>query len=330
MEHIQRRQLLLVGAALALAPGVGIPQATKMRRLGVLMSIDKADPETKARLAALAQGLKEFGWRDGGNLRIDYRFAEGDASRMLKLAKELLNLRPDVILASGTQAALTSRQQTLSIPIVFVQVLDPVAVGLVSNLARPEGNVTGMTNFQSSIAGKWLQVLKECVPTIKRIALVFDPTNPSWAPYVQAVEKSAHSFNVELTPASARDIAEVKDAVASFAKQPNGALIVLPSPLATSHRDALVSLAAQYRLAAIYPYSYFAAGGGLMSYGIDVVNSYRQAASYVDQILKGTKVADLPVQQPTKFDLVVNLKTAKTLGIKIPHSVLALADRVIE
>src|SRR5258706_12205154 len=305
MDDIRRRRLLLLGAALALLPSVGMPQATKMRRLGVLMSTDKADPETKARLTALAQGLKEFGWRDAGNLRIDYRFADGDASRLLKLSKELVNLRPDVILASGTQAALMSRQQTLSIPIVFVQVLDPVAVGLVSNLARPEGNVTGMTNFQSSIAGKWLQVLKECVPTVKRIALVFDPTNPSWAPYLQAVEKSAQNFNVELTPASGRDIGEVKDAVAAFAKQPNGALIVLPSPLATSHRDALVSIAALYRLAAIYPYSYFAASGGRMCYGIDGLDSYLPATAYVDQILKGTKVAHLPLQQRTKVELVV-------------------------
>jgi putative ABC transport system substrate-binding protein len=330
MVHIRRRQLLLAGAVLAVTPGAATPQATKLRRVGVLTSIPKSDPETAERFTAFTQGLKALGWREGGNLRIDYRYAEGDAGRMPKLAKELLDLRPDVLLASGTQAATTFRQQTLSVPIVFIQVSDPVALGLVTNLARPEGNITGIINFNSSIAAKWLQILKECAPGVKRIALVFDPGNPSWPAYVRAVETSAPKFNVQLTPASVRDGTELKEAVTSFAKQTDGALIVLPSPFATTHRDLLVSLAAQHRLPVIYPYSYFTTSGGLMSYGIDTVNAHRQAASYVAQILKGTKPAELPVQQPTKLELVINLKTAKTLGIKIPQSILALADRVID
>jgi putative ABC transport system substrate-binding protein len=249
---------------------------------------------------------------------------------MAKLAKELLDLRPDVVLGSGNQAALMFRQQTLAVPIVFLLVSDPVGNGLLTNLARPEGNVTGFTNFQASIAGKWLQVLKECVPSVKRVALVFDPTNTSWPTYVRAVEKAAPSLNVELVLAGARTEAELREAIANFAKQANGGFIVLPSPFVTFQRDVLISLAARHRLPAIYPYSFHVASGGLMSYGVNVPHLHGVAATYVDQILRGTKPAELPVQQPSKFELVINRSTAKALNITIPPSILALADRVID
>jgi putative tryptophan/tyrosine transport system substrate-binding protein len=330
MVDIERRQLLLAAMIFAVSPGMGIAQSTRMRRIGVLTGISKGDPEGAARMTEFAQRLKQLGWVDGGNVRIDYRHADADSNQMSRLAKELLDLRPDVVLASGNQTTLTFRQQTLSVPIVFVLVSDPVGNGLVTNLGRPEGNVTGFTNFQPSIASKWLQVLKECVPNVKRVAIVFDPANPSWAPYVRAVEAAAPTFNVQLVSAGVRNEAEIRDRIASFAKEPNGAFIVLPSPFASIHRDILIAVAAKHALPAIYPYSYYATSGGLMSYGINSTHVHGEAASYVAQILKGTKPADLPVRQPTKLELVVNLQTASALGIRIPKSVLMLADRVIQ
>ncbi|HUQ73506.1 MAG TPA: ABC transporter substrate-binding protein [Burkholderiales bacterium] len=330
MVDVQRRGLLLAAVIVGARPVIGIAQSTRVRRIGVLTGISKADPEGAARIAEFEQQLKRLGWVDGSNVRIDYRHAEADANQMAKLAKELLDLQPDVLVASGNQTTLTFRQQTLSVPIVFVLVSDPVGNGLVANLGRPEGNVTGFTNFQPSIASKWLQVLKECVPNVNRVAIVFDPGNPSWSPYVRAAEAAAPRFNVQLVSAGVRNEPEIKDRIASFAKAPNGAFIVLPSPFASIHREVLIAVAAKYALPAIYPYAYYATSGGLMSYGINSAHLHGEAASYVAQILKGTKPADLPVRQPTKFELVINLQTAEALGIKIPQSVLALADRVIQ
>jgi putative tryptophan/tyrosine transport system substrate-binding protein len=231
---------------------------------------------------------------------------------------------------NNTSAATALRQLTLSIPIVFVQVPDPVAAGFVTNLARPDGNITGFTNFEFSIGGKWLQIIKECVPKVSRAAIIFDPGNPSWTAYMRAIEAAAPNVGVELTPIGVRSATELEREIAMFAKLPNGALIAMPSPVTTTHRDLIIALAARHHLPAIYPYDYFAASGGLMSYGVDVLDLYRRAASYVDRILKGAKPADLPIQLPTKYALVVNMKTAKALGIKFPNSVTLLAEKVIE
>jgi putative ABC transport system substrate-binding protein len=326
----QRRQLLVAAAILTLSPRTATAQSPKMRRIGVLFGISKTDPEAVARMNEFTQQLKQLGWMDGNNVRIDYRSAEADPNQMSKLAKELLDLRPDVLFASGNQATLTFRQQTLSVPIVFALVSDPVGNGLVTNLARPEGNVTGFTNFNPSIGSKWLQVLKDCVPNVQRVAIVFDPANPSWAPYVRAVEAAAPSFNVGLITAGVRSEADITDRLTSLAKERNGAFIVLPSPFASIHRKVFIALAAKHSLPAIYPYAYYTTTGGLMSYGINSARVHGEAASYVAQILKGTKPADLPVRQATKLELVINLKSAKMLGIRIPQSVLTSADRLIQ
>ena len=330
MADIRRRRFLAAGAMLALAPRVTCAQLMQAPRVGVLMSLAKDDPETVARLTAFAAGLRELGWREADNIRVDYRFAGGDAQRMPKAAKELLDLRPDVVLASGTTAAVAFRNQTRSVPVVFVLVPDPVGVGLLRNLIRPEGNITGIVNFDLSIASKWLQVLKQSAPAVEHVAVVFDASNPSWPAYLNAVEKSARHFNVDVVPTIVHNAAELKRRVTTFAKEPNGALIVLTGPSFAKERELLIALAAAHRLPAIYPYAYYAEGGGLMSYGIDVPNAHRQAASYIDQILKGKTPADLPVQEPAKLELVINLKTARAQGIRIPPSVRALAGRVID
>jgi putative tryptophan/tyrosine transport system substrate-binding protein len=232
------------------------------------------------------------------------------------------------LLAALTVAAL--RQQTLSIPIVFVNIPDPIGQGFVTNLARPEGKIIGFTTFEFSIGGKWLQLLKECVPGVSAVAVVFDPNAPTWASYLRSIEAAAPTFGIRLTPALVRDAAEIKQRVAAFAHEPNGALVVIPSAIVVQHPQSVIAAAAQYRLPAIYPFRFFTADGGLISYGIDVPDLYRRAASYVDRILRGAKVAELPVQQPTKYELAINLKTAKALGLEVPHSLLARADEVIE
>jgi len=331
MGQVRRRLFLLTaGAFVAMPFSAAAQQAEKVRRIGVLAGNAKTDREVQSRLSAFVQRLSELGWKDGSNLRIDYRFGEGDATRLAPLARELLDLRPDVVVAHGTSVATAFRQQTLSIPIVFVQVADPVAAGIVTNLARPEGNITGFTNFEFSIGGKWLEALKECAPKASRVLVVFDPRNPSWTAYMRAIEASAPKFGVQLTPGGANNAAELEHEIGMFAKLPNGALVVLPSPVTTTHRERIISLAARHRLPAIYPYSYFPASGGLMSYGVDLLDLHRRAAAYVDRILKGAKPADLPVQQPTKFELVVNLKTAKALGLTIPELMRVRADQVIQ
>jgi putative tryptophan/tyrosine transport system substrate-binding protein len=232
--------------------------------------------------------------------------------------------------AAGSLAAIALRQHTLSIPIVFVEVVDPVAAGFVTNLARPEGNITGFTNFEFSVGEKWLQLLKECAPSVDRIAVVFDPVNPTWTAYLRTIEAAAPSLGLRLIPAGVRDTAEIAQRIATFARDPNGALVVLPGPVVIRHREWLIVAAARYRLPAIYPYRFFTADGGLIFYGPDLADLYRRGVSYVDRILRGAKVAELPVQQPTKYELVINLKTAKVLGLTVPPSLLVSADVVIE
>jgi putative ABC transport system substrate-binding protein len=329
---IGRRQFIsALGGAVASWPlTTRAQQPDKMRRISFLTSTAESDPITELWVAAFRKGLEELGWADGHNVRIDYRFGEGDATILPKLAKELVDLRPDVIVAGTSPAATAVRQQTLSIPIVFVQVADPVAAGFVTNLARPEGNITGFTNFEFSIGGKWLQAIKDCAPGVSRVAAVFDPANPSWAEYLRTIEAVASSFGVLLIPAGVSNVQEIEDKISAFAREPNGALIVLPAPVTVRHRGAIIAMAAQQHLPAVYPYRFFVTDGGLMSYGVNPPDLYKQAASYVDRLLKGAKPADLPVQLPTKFELAINLKTAKALGLTIPPTLFARADEVIE
>ena len=250
--------------------------------------------------------------------------------RISMLATELVEGHPDVIIAVGFPAAAALRQQSLSVPIVFVQVAYPVSAGFVTNLARPEGNITGFTNFEFSIGGKWLQLLKQCAPALSRIAVMFEPANPTWTAYLRTIEAAAPSFGVQLTPAGVRDAAEIKQRVAAFAREPNGAVVVFPSPVTNQYRKSIIAAVAEQRLPAMYPYRFFTVDGGLISYGSSLLEPYRGAASYADRILKGAKVAELPVQQPTKYQLVINLKTAKAPNLIVPQSLLASADEVIE
>ena len=328
----RRSAIAAIASIGALAPfqAAVAQQEKRVQRIGVITAEAKSDPETQAQLAAFLERLKELGWKVGTDVRIEYRFGEGDVPRLPKLARELVDLRPDVIFAPTTPAATAVRQLTLVIPIVFAQVPDPVAAGFVTNLARPNGNITGFTNFEFSIGGKWVEAIKACAPKVSRAAVVFDPANPSWTAYLRAIEASAPNYGLQLTPAGARNVEELEREIEAFARTPNGALIVLPSPVTIVNRKSIISLAAQHHLPAIYPYPYFAKSGGLMSFGINVVDLYARAASYVDRILKGAKPVDLPIQLPTRFELVINLKTAKALGLTIPKELLLRADEVIQ
>ena len=328
---MRRREFIsLLGGAAVLWPLAANAQSDRVRRVGHLSTLAQSDLEDQSWIKELVQRLQELGWTNGRNVQVDFRFSDADAARTSMLATELIELRPDVVLAAGALAATALRQQTLSVPIVFVRVVDPVSAGFVTNLARPEGNITGFTNFEFSVGGKWLQLLKECAPGVDRIAVVFDPANPTWAAYLRTIEAAAPSFGVRLIPAGVRDAAEITQRVAAFARDPNGALVVIPGPVTIGHRETIIVAAAQQRLPTIYPYGVFTVDGGLMSYGPDVPDSYRHAASYVDRILRGAKVAELPVQQPVKYELTINIKTAKALGVIIPPGVLAIADEVIE
>jgi len=329
---MRRRDLLalLVGAAVQSPLTVAAQENQRMRRIGYLSSAAEDDSVNQTWIRVFMRRLEELGWTSDRNVQIDVRLSSADAMRLSTLAAELVEAHPDVIVASGFPAANALRQQSLSIPIVFVQGVDPVSAGFVTNLARPEGNITGFTNFEFSIGGKWLQLLKQCAPTIGRIAVIFDPANPTWAAYLRTIEASAPSFGVQLTPASVRDAAEIKQRVAVFAREPNGAVIVFPSPVTIKYRGSIIAAVSEQRLPAMYPYRYFTTDGGLMSYGADLADSYRDAAPYADRILKGARVAELPVQQPTKYQLVINLKTAKALDLTVPPSLLAGANEVIE
>jgi len=326
-----KRRGFIVGlagaAAWPLAPRA--QQGGRVRRVGRLSTQIESDQVAQSWMTAFSARLQELGWKEGENLRIDYRWGDG-ATPISTLAKELVELQPDALLATNLGSALALRQYTLAIPIVFTQIADPVALGQVSNLARPEGNITGFTSFEFTIGGKWVEALKECVPDLRRAAVFFDPRVPSWAEYVRAIEAAAPSLGVRLIPSPVQNDAEIERAFAAFATEPSGAVIVAPTGITVSRREKIIALAARHRLPAIYPYRFYAAEDGLMSYGTDVANQYRQAASYVDRLLKGEKLADLPVQQPTKFELVINLKTAKALGLTAPETLLVRADQVIE
>jgi putative ABC transport system substrate-binding protein len=294
------------------------------------MSLAADDPEGQARLAAFLQGLQEFGWTVGRNVQIDTRWGAGDAARNRTYAAELAALAPDVILASGGSVAELLLQVTRTVPVVFTQVIDPVGAGLVDNLARPGGNATGFTVFEYGISGKWLELLKEIAPRMTRAAVLRDPAMAAGSGQLGAIQSAAPSFNVELSPINVRDAGEIERAVTAFARGSNGGLIVSASGLAIVHRELIVTLAARHKLPAVYFERFFVIAGGLISYGPEAIDPHRRAAGYVDRILKGEKPADLPVQAPTKYELVINLKTAKALGLTVPDTVLARADEIIE
>jgi putative tryptophan/tyrosine transport system substrate-binding protein len=299
---IRRRQFitLLGGAAAAWPLTARAQQSERVRRIGVLMPQAESDPEQRSWTTAFATRLRELGWRQGENAQIDYRWLGGDTTRAASLAKELVDLQPDVILAATNTPAVALRQYTLAIPIVFTQVSDPVAAGLVTNLARPEGNITGFTVFEFAIAGKWIEALKECAPGLTR-AGVFSP----WPLYLRAIEAAAPSLGVKPIPFPVQSDAEIERAFAGFATEPNGAIIAIPTATVVRRREKIIAFAARHRLPAMYPYRFFVADGGLMSHGTDLADLYWRAAFYIDRILKGAKPADLPVQQPTKFEFVI-------------------------
>jgi putative ABC transport system substrate-binding protein len=317
------------GAAAAWPLAAHAQQRNEMRRVGVLMNGAADDPESMARITPFLQALQGLGWTEGRNVRIDYRWAEADASRFQRYAGELLALAPNVVLASATSGVLAMQHATRSVPVVFVGVTDPVGAGFVESLARPGGNITGFMNFEYGISAKWLELLKEIAPRVTRAAVIRDPTLTAGVGQLAAIQSVAPSFRVEIVPVGG-DAPEIERTVTGFARSPNGGLIVTSSPLTAIHRNLIIELAARHRLPAVYPLRYYVTGGGLISYGPDLIDEYRRAASYVDRILKGEKPADLPVQGPTKYDLVLNLKTGKALGLEIPSSVLARADAVIE
>jgi putative tryptophan/tyrosine transport system substrate-binding protein len=306
-------------------------QPNRMRRIGVLMSQAADDPTGPSRIAALAQGLQALGWTLGSNMRIDYRWGADNTGLFRKYSAELVALDPEVIFANAGSIVGALQETSRTVPIVFVTTIDPVGSGFVASLARPGGNATGFLSYEFSIGGKWLELLKEIAPGVTRVAVIRDQSVPAGLGGFAAIQTVAPSFGVELTPVGVRDAGEIERGIADFARGPNGGLITVgpPSSLAV-HRDLIIGLAARHRLPAVYSTRFFVANGGLMAYGNDPIDQYRRAASYVDRILKGEKTADLPVQAPTKYELIINLKTAKALGLTVPLALLTRADEVIE
>ena len=328
---MRRREFItLIGGAAAWPLAAWGQQGERVLRIGVLMSLAADDPEDQARLAAFLQGLQEFGWAVGRNVRIETRWSRGNAADARKYVAELVALSPDVILATGSASVGPLLQATRTLPIVFVTVPDPVGAGFIDSLARPGGNATGFTAFEYGLSGKWLELLKEIAPRVTRAAVIRDPAITAGIGQFAAIQSVAPSIGVEVSPINVRDAGEIERAITAFARAPNGGLILTGSALALVHRDLIVTLAARYKLPAVYWTRTPVTGGGLVSYGVDIVDQYRQAAGYVDRILKGEKPADMPVQAPTKYELVINLKTAKALGLTVPPSVLSRADEVIE
>jgi putative tryptophan/tyrosine transport system substrate-binding protein len=329
----RRRFITLLGGAAAGYPlSARAQQPERMRHIGVLIGLSETDPEGPARVMAFRRELQNLGWTEGRNIRIDYRWAGGDVDRIRTFAAELAAMRPDVVVAHSTPTAEAIARATHTIPIVFAMVSDPVGSGLVTSLAQPGGNATGFTNFESSLGAKWIEILKEISPRIRRVALLFNPeTAPGrGAIYLQPVQAAASSSAVEPIIAAVRSVAEVEDALAQVARNADSGLIVMPDVFTSVYRELIVAAAARHRLSAVYPYRYFAAAGGLISYGIDSSDVFRRAAIYVDKILRGATPGDLPVQHPAKFEFVINLKTAKTLGLTVPPVLLMRADEVIE
>jgi putative tryptophan/tyrosine transport system substrate-binding protein len=326
-----RRRDFIAGIAVSTAMPLTAraQQSKQVRRIGVLMNLAPDDPEGQTRLTGFLRGLQESGWADGRNAHIDTLWGT-DAGSTRKQAAELVALAPDVIRASGSATTSALQQTTRTVPIVFVAVIDPVGAGYVDSLARPGGNLTGFSLFEYGFSGKWLELLREIAPRMTQAAVLRDPSVGSGTGQYAIIQAVASSFGVELHPIDMRDPGEIERAVAAFARVPNGGLIIAGAPLLSANRQLIIALAARHQLPAVYPFPYLAHSGGLIAYGPNIVDSYRRAAGYVDRILKGEKPADLPVQAPSRYELTINLKTAKALGLSVPQSLLARADEVID
>jgi putative ABC transport system substrate-binding protein len=332
MARLRRREFLgAFGAAVAWPVSVRAQEPGGMRRIGVLMAFAEGDPGGQARVAAFREGLEKRGWTEGRNVRIETRWGTADVASIRRAAKELVALQPDLILSNSTPTTAALLQQTRTIPIVFAVVSDPVGSGFVASFPRPGGNVTGLTNIEPTMAGKWLELLREMAPRIKRAAILFNPTTATYADdYLKAFKTAAASFGVEPVIASVRDRSGLEPVISAHAREPNAGLVVMTDSFTSAHAAEITALAARYRLPAIYPFRFFAELGGLLCYGNDLLDSFRRAAEYVDRILKGAQPGELPVQAPVKFELVINLKTAKALGLDVPMQLQQRADRVIE
>jgi ABC-type uncharacterized transport system substrate-binding protein len=328
---MRRREFItLIGGAATWPIAARAQQSQRMRRIGVLFGYAGTDLDTQSRMGAFRKKLEDLGWTEGRNIEIDFRATGADPERIRAEVQELVSRAPEAILASPGQVVLVLRDAASTIPVVFANVPDPVGIGIVSGLARPGGHITGFTSTESELAGKWLEVLKEIAPAVNRVSIIYSPVNPAWPGRLRVLEQVAPTLRVQLAPAAVRDANEIERTIKSFAREPNGGVIMLPSIFTSDHRETVVALAAHYRLPTMYPYRGAAVSGGLISYGIDIPDQFRGAASYVDRILKGEKPGDLPIQAPTKYELVVNLKTAKALGLEVPLTLLARADEVIE
>ena len=328
---MQRREFItLLGGAAAALPLVARAQPERLRRIDILMSTAEDDPDTQTRITTFLQTLQQLGWTDGRNVRINTRWGASDPDRIRKYVTELATLAPDIIVATGAATLGPVLQATRTVPIVFAVVPDPVGSGFVETLSRPGGNATGFTQFEYNLSGKWLELLKQIAPGVTRAAVLRDPAMPDGIGQFAVIQSVAPSVGMEVSSVSIRDAAEIERAVAAFARSPNGGLVVTSSAFAAIHRDLIITLAARHRLPAVYYRRLFATSGGLISYGPDFVDQFRRAAGYVDRILKGEKPGELPVQVPTKYELVINLKTAKSLGLTVPPGLLNAADEVIE
>jgi putative tryptophan/tyrosine transport system substrate-binding protein len=327
---MRRREFIAFVGSTAAAWPLPVRAQQPVRRIGVLMNVAPEHPEGQPAVAAFQQALQQLGWSDGRNARFEIRWGENDVDRDRKYAAELVAFAPDVILAAGTIGVTALQRVTRIVPIVFVRVADPIGAGIVDTLARPGGNVTGFMNYEYSLSGKWLEVLKQIEPQLTRAAVIRDVANPAGIAQFGAIRTTASSLGVDVSPIDFRDAGDMEHAIANFARSPNGGLIVTPAAGSSARVALIVSLAARYKLPAVYSERFIAANGGLISYGPEGINQFRRAADYVDRILKGGKPAELPVQAPTKFELVINAKTAKALGLTVPASLLASADEVIE
>jgi putative tryptophan/tyrosine transport system substrate-binding protein len=328
---MRRRQFItLLGSAVAWPRMVHAQRSQPTRRIGWLVGFTEDDPEARSRAAVMVQSLRDLGWIVGDNLQIDYRYKVGDEQRFEAFAQELVALAPDVLLANSTPATVALRQASKTIPIVFSNVLDPVASGLVQSLARPGGNMTGLTNFEASMGGKWLELLREISPGLARVALIYNRSTLIYAGMLGAIQTSAASLGIEITTRGVLDASELEPAVVAAAGMPGTALLVFPDIFTGAHQQQIIALAARYKVPAIYAYRFFVVGGGLISYGINTPDVFRRMAGYVDRILRGAKPADLPVQAPNKFELIINRGTATALGLDLPGTLLARADEVIE
>jgi putative ABC transport system substrate-binding protein len=326
----RRAFIMFVGGSAAWSLTARAQQAEQMRRIGVLMNRAADDPQGQVRLAAFQQALQQLGWIDGRNVRIDIRWGETDVDRQHRYAQELSALAPDILLADGTISATALQYATRTLPIVFTSVLDPVGAGFVDSLSRPGGNITGFMIFEYGFTGKWLELLKQIAPQVARVAVIRDPAISAGTAQFGVIQALAPALGVEVTPIGVHDIGVIEHAVEAFARSANGGLIMTALALPTVTLDLIITLAARHKLPAVYPYRYWVTAGGLVSYGPDLLDQFGRAAGYVDRLLKGEKPADLPVQAPTKYELVINMKTAKAIGLDVPASVLARADEVIE